>query len=84
MSIQYSAVSDEKPRQLVSYVMLTIHKFYKQIPHSAIHGFKESTEHTAVMTDLFRTLLHTSQQFVCELLRLVCQNKFYSDYSSSI
>lgn len=44
MPIQYSAVSDEKPRQLVSYVMLVIRKFYKHIFHSTIQAFKESIE----------------------------------------
>lgn len=44
MPIQYSAESDEKPRQLVSYVMLVTHKFYKHSFHSSIQGFKESIE----------------------------------------
>lgn len=48
LPIQYSAVSAEKPRQLVSYVMVVIRKFYKHSLHSAIQGFEGSIEQCCI------------------------------------
>jgi len=77
MPIQYSAASDEKPRQLVSYVMLIIHKFYKRIFHSTIQGFKESIEQYRVRD----RPLQNPTQHISSVCRLTPESSFAQKFS---
>lgn len=85
--IQYSAVSAEQPRQLVSYVMVVIRKFYKRSLQSAVQGFEGSIEQCCIRDG---SPQNPTQDFASVCLWATESSfpspppKFYSGHSSSI